>query len=63
MKKFKLSKEPLIWFHYVLLEALILATMLLFGYKFCCTSLWIIPTFYVVIAFGDQLIHWLLGVD
>jgi hypothetical protein len=66
-----LSKEPLIWFHYVLLEALILA----FGYIaasisygslisfFEMYSILSIISLYFLIIIGDQLIHKILGVD
>lgn len=65
------SKDILIWFHYVLLEAIILA----FGYLSASLSYGkLIPFFqmysvlsiiglYFAISVGDQLIHAILGVD
>jgi hypothetical protein len=65
------DKRPLIWFHYVLLEAIILA----FGYLsasysygklisfFEMYSILSIVGLYFAISVGDQIIHAILNVD
>jgi hypothetical protein len=72
-KKVKLlSKEPLIWFHYVLLVGVLFLAHWLSGF-FGLEALtqtqpvlgWILigVWYYVFFAFGDQLIHYILQVD
>lgn len=65
MKKF-FSKNPLIWFHYLLLVGILYGAYYLgdwiFGSFFQTWWLMII-WFYLFISLGDQGIHFVLGVD
>jgi len=73
MKKVKLlSNKPLIWFHYVLLVAILFLAHWLSGFvgleALTQTQFWLGWTliaiwYYVFFAFGDQLIHYILQVD
>jgi len=72
MKTFKLSKKPLIWFHYVLLMAFIVfayfqtvwfGIMNLLNTNLVLGWFLLIVVYYINISIGDQLIHWVLGVD
>jgi hypothetical protein len=74
MKKRLLSKKPLIWFHYVLLVGIIfLAHYLSVNKLFNLEALtqtnptlgWFLLAlwYYVFVSFGDQFIHYFLGVD
>ena len=66
MAKKIFSRNPLIWFHYVLLLAIIYASYYVGDFLFATNfvNLWImLPWFYVWISVGDQLIHFILGVD
>lgn len=60
------DKRPLIWFHYVLLVGVLFGGYYLGEYLFSLSSVsnWIMFLwFYIVISIGDQLIHFILGVD
>lgn len=66
MRKFKLDKRPLIWFHYAILVGI------LFGAYYIGDALvdlsnkaniFMFIWFYAFVAFGDQLIHYVLNVD
>jgi hypothetical protein len=72
MKRRLLSRKPLIWFHYVLLIAILFLGQLFATwiglYQWGFSNNWfgwiaLFVYYYVIIAFGDQLIHYILGVD
>jgi hypothetical protein len=56
-----LSKKPLIWFHYILLEAILVVYMAFLGIHLF--TIWFLLLTYAVLAFGDQAIHFVLRVD
>jgi len=60
------SKEPLIWFHYVLLIGVLFLAYYIGDYLInLSTASWYIMAvwFYLFISIGDQIIHKILGVD
>lgn len=56
------DERPLIWFHYVLLVAIILIFYYTQGI-ILYNSIKLIILLFLVISIGDQLIHKILGVD
>jgi hypothetical protein len=65
-KKKLFSREPLIWFHYVLLVGAMFGGFYL-GEKYLVLSnqstLWMFVFWFIVVSVSDQIIHYVLGVD
>jgi len=57
------SKEPLIWFHYVLLVGIILIYYKYMGVKIANMDWMFVLGLYLVISLSDQIIHKILNVD
>ncbi len=66
MRKFKLEKRFLIWLHYALLVGILFGAYYLGDALVDLThksNIFMFIWFFVFVAFGDQLLHYILNVD